>query len=139
LLHTESANWATTIDDGLDLAFDDPDNVHVSPYGSLIIAEDGNTANHLLNWSDGVGTQTHARNLIVLEQTSAGGTSTLNRPTSPRAAHCCSRTRKTRPHVSDSLPLAAVLPDRARPAGAAPDYADEADHPLRVGRGRWVE
>ena len=35
--------------------------------------------------------------------------------------------------------LAAVLPDRDRPAGAAPDHADEADHPLRLGRGGRVE
>ena len=35
--------------------------------------------------------------------------------------------------------LAAVLPDRDRPAGAASDHVDEADHPLRVGRGRRVE
>src|SRR5215203_2696983 len=35
--------------------------------------------------------------------------------------------------------LAAVLPDRDRPTGAAPDHPDEADHPVRVGRGRRVE
>jgi IS5 family transposase len=35
--------------------------------------------------------------------------------------------------------LAAVLPDRDRSAGAAPDHPDEADHPLWVGRGRRVE
>src|SRR5215217_3528864 len=35
--------------------------------------------------------------------------------------------------------LAAVLPDRDRPTGAAPDHPDEADHPVRLGRGRRVE
>src|SRR3954451_11572760 len=35
--------------------------------------------------------------------------------------------------------LAPVLPDRDRPAGAAPDHVDEADHPVRLGRGRGVE
>ena len=35
--------------------------------------------------------------------------------------------------------LAAVLPDRDRSAGAAPDHVDEADHPVRVGRGRRAE
>src|SRR5512133_4258626 len=35
--------------------------------------------------------------------------------------------------------LAAVLPDRDRPTGAAPDHPDEADHPVRLGRGRGVE
>ena len=73
LLHSENPNWETTIGDSLDLAFDGPDNVHVAPYGSLIIAEDGNTANHLISWSDEVGAQAIARNLIVLEQSSLGG------------------------------------------------------------------
>jgi secreted PhoX family phosphatase len=73
LLHDETPNWETTIGDSLDLAFDGPDNVHVSPYGSLIIAEDGNTANHLISWSEEVGAQAVARNLIVLEQSSLGG------------------------------------------------------------------
>jgi transposase, IS5 family len=41
--------------------------------------------------------------------------------------------------VSDSLPLAAVRPDRDRPAGAAPDDADEPHHPVRIGRGGRVE
>ena len=34
--------------------------------------------------------------------------------------------------VSDSLPLASVLPDRDRSAGAASDHVDEADQPLRL-------
>src|SRR6187397_977125 len=29
--------------------------------------------------------------------------------------------------------LAAFLPDRDRPTGAAPDHPDEADHPVRLG------
>lgn len=73
LLHTETPDWETTIGPSLDLAFDGPDNVHVSPYGSLVLAEDGNTANHLLSWTENLGTQAIARNLIVLEQSPAGG------------------------------------------------------------------
>ena len=41
--------------------------------------------------------------------------------------------------VSDSLPLAAVLPDRDRPVGAASDHVDEADHPVRLGGGGRFE
>ncbi|MGI8868570.1 MAG: alkaline phosphatase PhoX [Mycobacteriales bacterium] len=43
------------------------------PYGSLILSEDGNLANHLLSWSRETGAQAIARNLIVLEQRSLGG------------------------------------------------------------------
>jgi secreted PhoX family phosphatase len=73
LLHTEGPNWEDTLGDSIDLAFDGPDNVHVSPYGSLVIAEDGNTANHLISWSEKFGAQAIARNRIVLEQGSLGG------------------------------------------------------------------
>ncbi len=73
LLHAETPDWETTLGDSLDLAFDGPDNVHVSPYGSLIIAEDGNTANHLISWSEELGAQAIARNLIGLEKSAAGG------------------------------------------------------------------
>ena len=72
LLHSETLDPETGLGLSLDLAFDGPDNVHVSPYGSLILAEDGNTANHLLSWSRETGAQAIARNLIVLEQTSSG-------------------------------------------------------------------
>ena len=41
--------------------------------------------------------------------------------------------------VSDSGLLAAVLPDSARWAGAAPDDADEADQPVRGGGGGRAE
>ena len=60
----------------LDLAFDGPDGCHVSPYGSLVLTEDGNTANHLLAWSRETGAQAIARNLIVLEQSAPAATST---------------------------------------------------------------
>jgi secreted PhoX family phosphatase len=73
LLHTEGPNWEDTLGDSIDLAFDGPDNVHVSPYGSLVIAEDGNTANQLISWSEKFGAQAIARNQIVLEQSSLGG------------------------------------------------------------------
>ncbi|MBA2561126.1 MAG: DUF839 domain-containing protein [Propionibacteriales bacterium] len=72
LLHSETVDPETDLGLSLDLAFDGPDNVHVSPYGSLVLSEDGNTANHLLSWSKHTGAQAIARNLIVLEQTDAG-------------------------------------------------------------------
>ncbi len=61
---------------GLDLAFDGPDNVHVSPYGSLVISEDGEAAQHLLSWSSATGAQAVARNLIPFE----GGFSEMTGP-----------------------------------------------------------
>lgn len=41
--------------------------------------------------------------------------------------------------VSDSLPLAPVLPDSLGRVGAAPDHVDEADHPLWPGGGGRAE
>jgi uncharacterized protein len=73
ILHEETPDWEKKLGPSLDLAFDGPDNVHVSPYGSLILAEDGNTANHLLCWSADVGAQAIARNLLVQGQSSEGG------------------------------------------------------------------
>ncbi len=73
VLHDETPDWETTLGPSLDLAFDGPDNVHISPYGTLVIAEDGNTANHLLSWTRDTGAQAIARNLIVLEQNDLGG------------------------------------------------------------------
>ncbi|WP_406832100.1 alkaline phosphatase PhoX [Pedococcus sp. KACC 23699] len=72
LLHSETIDPETGLGRSLDLAFDGPDGCHVSPYGSLVLTEDGNTANHLLSWSRSTGTQAIARNLIVQERTAAG-------------------------------------------------------------------
>ena len=72
-LHDESAGWESRLGRSTDLAFDGPDGCHVSPYGSLVLSEDGNTANHLLSWSPETGAQAIARNLIVFEQSAAGG------------------------------------------------------------------
>jgi hypothetical protein len=72
-LHAETPGWEAGLGLSLDLAFDGPDGVHVSPYGSLILSEDGNTANHLLSWSRQTGAQAIARNQIVLEKSAAGG------------------------------------------------------------------
>ena len=72
-LHRETPGWEQTLGRSLDLAFDGPDGCHVSPYGSLILTEDGNTANHVLSWSRETGAQAVARNQIVLEQSDAGG------------------------------------------------------------------
>jgi uncharacterized protein len=73
VLRKDTPDWETTLGLSLDLAFDGPDNVHISPYGSLVIAEDGNTAQHLLSWTKETGAQAIARNLIVLEQSALGG------------------------------------------------------------------
>lgn len=73
LLHDDGPGWEKNVGNTLDLGFDGPDNVHVSPYGSLVLAEDGDTANHLLSWDRQTGAQAIARNNIVLEQNSRGG------------------------------------------------------------------
>ena len=73
VLHQETPGWETSLGASLDLAFDGPDGCHVSPYGSLVLSEDGNTANHLLSWTQETGAQAIARNLIVLEQSELGG------------------------------------------------------------------
>ncbi len=73
LLHTETPGWETSLGSSLDLAFDGPDGCHVSPYGNVILTEDGNTANHVLSWTRKDGAQAIARNLIVLEQSALGG------------------------------------------------------------------
>jgi hypothetical protein len=72
LLHNKTLNPETGLGLSRDLAFDGPDNVHVSPYGSLVIAEDGDTAQHLLSWTRDTGAQAIARNHIVLEQNEFG-------------------------------------------------------------------
>jgi secreted PhoX family phosphatase len=74
ILHSNTPNWETALGQSIDLAFDGPDNLHVSPYGSLVLAEDGNTANHLISWSERFGAQAIARNLIVQQpQTTTRG------------------------------------------------------------------
>jgi hypothetical protein len=65
LLHQAPAGWEQSLGVSIDLAFDGPDNVHVSPYGSLILAEDGVTANHILAWSPRYGAQAIVRNRII--------------------------------------------------------------------------
>jgi uncharacterized protein len=78
-LHVESRNWEQGLGRSLDLAFDGPDGCHVSPYGSLILTEDGNTANHLLSWSRdtcsrsaGPGTTTSRRGFNGLTTSACG-------------------------------------------------------------------
>ncbi len=72
LLHSDTVDPDSGLGPSLDLAFDGPDNVHVSPYGPVIMAEDGDTAQHLLSWSAELGTQAIARNLAVFEVNAAG-------------------------------------------------------------------
>jgi hypothetical protein len=71
-LHSETVDPETGLGRSRDLAFDGPDGCHVSPYGSLVLTEDGNTANHLLSWSRETGAQAVARNLIVQERNASG-------------------------------------------------------------------
>ena len=73
LLHKETPGWEQGLGLSLDLAFDGPDGCHVSPYGSLVLSEDGNTANHLLSWTPETGAQAIARNQIIFEKNDAGG------------------------------------------------------------------
>jgi secreted PhoX family phosphatase len=44
--------------------FDGPDNVHVTPWGGLVIAEDGDGDNHLVGWTEATGAWPLARNDI---------------------------------------------------------------------------
>jgi secreted PhoX family phosphatase len=67
-----AAGWEARIEKSIDLAFDGLDGCHVSPYGPLILTEDGDTANHVLSWSREVGFQAIARNLVVLRTNAAG-------------------------------------------------------------------
>ena len=67
LLHSETVDPETGLGRSRDLAFDGPDGCHVSPYGSLVLSEDGSTAQHLLSWTRETGAQAIARNLIVQE------------------------------------------------------------------------
>jgi uncharacterized protein len=73
LLHTETPGWETGLGLSLDLAFDGPDGCHVSPYGAVILTEDGNTANHVLSWTRETGTQAIARNNIIQKTSGDGG------------------------------------------------------------------
>lgn len=72
MLHSDTVNPETGLGLSRDLAFDGPDGCHVSPYGSLVLTEDGSTANHVLSWTRETGAQAIARNLIVQEQNDQG-------------------------------------------------------------------
>ncbi len=72
MLHSETIDPETGLGRSRDLAFDGPDGCHVSPYGSLVLSEDGSSAQHLLSWTRETGAQAIARNLIVQEKNSSG-------------------------------------------------------------------
>lgn len=72
MLHNDATDPETGLGASRDLAFDGPDGCHVSPYGSLVLTEDGSTANHMLSWSRETGAQAIVRNLIVQEQNKQG-------------------------------------------------------------------
>ncbi len=82
VLHSETVDPETGLGRSLDLAFDGPDGCHVSPYGSLVLTEDGSTANHMLSWTRETGAQAIARNLIV-QETNAAGTDVYSEMTGP--------------------------------------------------------
>ncbi len=44
--------------------FDGPDNITVSPFGTIVIAEDGDDQSHLISWTPGRGSQALALNLM---------------------------------------------------------------------------
>jgi secreted PhoX family phosphatase len=51
--------------------FDGPDNVHVTPWGGLVLAEDGDGDNHLVGWTEATGAWPLARNQINAAATGA--------------------------------------------------------------------
>ncbi len=57
--------------------FDGPDNVHVTPYGGLVVAEDGDGVNGLIGWTPEEGAFRLARNDIDFD----GGNSEMTGPT----------------------------------------------------------
>ncbi len=72
--HAATLEPETGLGHSLDLAFDGPDGCHVSPYGSLVLTEDGVAAQHLLSWTRETGAQAIARNLIPFELNENGKT-----------------------------------------------------------------
>lgn len=50
-----------------DLYFDGPDNVHVTPWGSLVLAEDGVGASHVLSSTPGGASYAIARNQLLVD------------------------------------------------------------------------
>lgn len=61
--------------------FDGPDNVHVTPWGGLVLAEDGDGDNHLVGWTESTGAWPLARNQI--NAAAAGAVPTFNEFTGP--------------------------------------------------------
>jgi secreted PhoX family phosphatase len=62
-LHVATTNPATTRGHGVTY-LDEPDNLHVTPWGGLVIAEDGDGDNHLFGWTEQSGAWPLARNEI---------------------------------------------------------------------------
>ena len=56
--------------------FDGPDNVHVSPYGGIVMTEDGDGLNHVVGWTPKRGAFALARNEIVFN----GGNAEMTGP-----------------------------------------------------------
>ena len=76
------------------VVFDGPDNVTVTPWGTLVLAEDGVGASHVLSSVPGGPTYAIARNqLNIGTPTSRSTPSSPDRP-SPPTARCCSSTSR---------------------------------------------
>ena len=48
----------------MDSEFDGPDNITISPFGTVTLAEDGSGEQHLISWTEGLGSQAIALNLL---------------------------------------------------------------------------
>ncbi|MGW7820705.1 alkaline phosphatase PhoX [Streptomyces puniciscabiei] len=67
-------------DPGTDGAFDGPDNITVSPYGGLVIAEDGEGVQHLFGATESGRTYPIARNELAMTSAAAAASGTEAEP-----------------------------------------------------------
>ncbi|MFJ2772900.1 alkaline phosphatase PhoX [Streptomyces sp. NPDC087300] len=67
-------------DPGKDGAFDGPDNITVSPYGGLVIAEDGEGVQHLFGATESGRTYPIARNELAVTSAAAAAGGTPEKP-----------------------------------------------------------
>ena len=108
-------------DPSVDGAFDGPDNITVSPYGGLVIAEDGEGVQHLFGATDSGRTYPIARNDLNIGTEDGAGVQRVHRRhllarrqdpvrQHPDAGH------HARHHRSLEAPEARVVNSLARPA-----------------------
>jgi secreted PhoX family phosphatase len=79
--HNPAAEGEGTFPKYADLTFDGPDNVTVTPWGTLVLAEDGVRASHVLSSVPGGPTYAIARNMI--SNGTSNGTPTYSEFTGP--------------------------------------------------------